>query len=59
MYIAIATAVGAGIVATVINYTASSRNQATPTVCPQDALVCPNGTTVSRTGPNCEFQCPE
>jgi|GEM_PF-1764311 len=27
--------------------------------CPEDAKVCPDGTTVSRTGPNCEFApCP-
>ena len=27
--------------------------------CPQDAKVCPDGSTVGRTGPNCEFAvCP-
>jgi len=31
-----------------------------PTACPQDAKVCPDGTAVGRTGPNCEFAiCPE
>ena len=30
------------------------------TICPADAKVCPDGTTVGRTGPNCEFApCPE
>ncbi|OGY14177.1 MAG: hypothetical protein A3A58_03085 [Candidatus Blackburnbacteria bacterium RIFCSPLOWO2_01_FULL_41_27] len=28
-------------------------------VCAQDALQCPDGTYVGRTGPNCEFVCPE
>jgi hypothetical protein len=26
--------------------------------CPDDAMVCTDGTTISRTGPNCEFVCP-
>lgn len=26
--------------------------------CTQDAMLCPNGTYVGRTGPNCEFVCP-
>lgn len=29
-----------------------------PTVCTADAMVCPDGTSVGRTGPNCEFKCP-
>lgn len=28
------------------------------TVCTQDVYVCPNGTTVGRTGSNCQFVCP-
>ena len=28
------------------------------TVCAQDMYTCPNGTSVRRTGPNCEFACP-
>ncbi len=27
-------------------------------VCPQDAMQCPDGLFVGRTGPNCEFVCP-
>lgn len=40
-------------------------NQVLPTLkqgvmCPQDAKLCPNGSYVSRTGPNCEFaMCPK
>jgi hypothetical protein len=31
-----------------------------PVVCPQDTKLCPDGSYVSRTGPNCEFAvCPE
>jgi hypothetical protein len=30
----------------------------TVTVCSADARMCPNGTYVGRTGPNCEFVCP-
>lgn len=30
----------------------------TGTVCTMDAYVCPNGTTVGRTGANCQFVCP-
>lgn len=29
-----------------------------PRACPDDAIVCPDGTTIGRTGPNCEFVCP-
>jgi hypothetical protein len=28
-------------------------------VCTMDAKVCPDGTSVGRTGPNCEFKCPK
>ena len=31
-----------------------------PTVCTMEAKLCPDGSTVGRTGPNCEFTaCPE
>jgi hypothetical protein len=29
-----------------------------PTACTMDAMQCPNGTYVGRTGPNCQFVCP-
>ncbi len=57
LYIIIAIAVGVGIVATVIN-----RQNATLapdiTMCTMDAMMCPDGSYVGRTGPNCEFVCP-
>lgn len=37
-------------------YTYSTYNNGT--FCTQDAYVCPNGTTVGRTGSNCQFVCP-
>lgn len=30
----------------------------TPVACTADAMLCPDGTYVGRTGPNCEFVCP-
>ena len=39
--------------------TASSTSSSTATVaCTMDAKMCPNGTYVGRTGPNCQFICP-
>jgi len=36
-----------------------SENNATPIVCTQEAKVCPDGSSVGRTGPSCEFaECP-
>lgn len=29
-----------------------------PVMCTADAMICPDGTTVGRSGPNCEFVCP-
>lgn len=29
-----------------------------PTICTADAMLCPDGTYVGRSGPNCEFVCP-
>ena len=29
-----------------------------PAGCTADAMICPDGTAVGRTGPNCEFKCP-
>ncbi|MEK7571910.1 MAG: hypothetical protein AAB553_06585 [Patescibacteria group bacterium] len=33
--------------------------EAEQTVCTMDALVCPDGSTVGRSGPNCAFVCPK
>lgn len=30
-----------------------------PIACTADAMQCPDGSYVGRTGPNCEFVCPE
>jgi hypothetical protein len=38
---------------------AGEYNPEAPVACTEDAMVCPDGTTVGRTGPNCEFVCPE
>jgi len=32
--------------------------EAEPVFCTMDAMQCPDGTYVGRTGPNCEFVCP-
>lgn len=37
----------------------SDTNQNNLTVCTQDAIQCPDGSFVGRTGPDCEFVCPE
>ncbi|MBI4087793.1 peptidoglycan-binding protein [Candidatus Kaiserbacteria bacterium] len=29
-----------------------------PVACPADAMLCPDGTTAGRSGPNCQFLCP-
>ena len=37
-----------------------TKEQEKPVACTQEAKVCPDGSAVGRTGPNCEFaQCPE
>lgn len=34
-------------------------NEEETVVCTMDAMQCPDGSYVGRTGPNCEFVCPE
>ena len=34
------------------------KNEVEPMACTMDAMMCPDGTAVGRTGPNCEFVCP-
>ncbi len=36
----------------------SEPNQPEQVFCTADAMLCPDGSYVGRTGPNCEFQCP-
>ncbi len=39
--------------------TAVPNPTSTPAACTRDAYLCPDGTKVGRTGPNCEFICPK
>lgn len=46
------------VLATVM-YLISGFSQTNPVVCTQEAKICPDGSAVGRTGPNCEFtSCP-
>lgn len=37
----------------------SQKEKNMPVICPEDAMICPGGTSVSRSGPNCTFApCP-
>lgn len=70
LYSVIAVAVGLGIMAVVVNRpapnvpgTVATTTDENPSseegvMCTQDAKLCPDGTYVGRTGPNCEFKCP-
>lgn len=41
-------------------YITNSNSQPKPVACAEEAKVCPDGSSVGRTGPNCEFaQCPD
>lgn len=40
-------------------YFSSTNTESEPVFCTADAMQCPDGTYVGRTGPNCEFVCPE
>lgn len=54
----ILTIVGVLVIGGGIWYWQSQKEK--PTVCPQDTKLCPDGSYVSRIGPNCEFAaCPE
>jgi|SRR3989344_3110167 len=56
--------VGAKTRARLMVYCGTPQNTTTPppssggTVCTMDAYICPNGSSVGRTGPNCQFVCP-
>lgn len=67
LYIIIGVAVVLGVLATLLNRmtpvaeapTATSTATTTGEVaCTMDAMQCPDGSYVGRTGPNCEFVCP-
>lgn len=43
----------------IYKYSEKSNNQNQPTACSQEAKICPDGSSVARTGANCEFaECP-
>jgi len=42
-----------------IYFAFSEQNPSYPTACTADAMQCPDGSYVGRTGPNCEFKCPD
>ena len=68
LYIIIAVAVLAGVISALANYFASTAEAPTDlpltatttdaTACTEDAMQCPDGLFVGRSGPNCEFVCP-
>ena len=64
MYVFIAIAVVTGMVSTVLYWggPSASPEQSTmppaPVACTMDAMQCPDGSYVGRTGPNCTFVCP-
>jgi hypothetical protein len=59
IYVLIAVAVILGVSSLFISNTAEAPNGAEPIACTMDAMVCPDGTSVGRSGPSCEFVCPE
>ncbi|OGH91433.1 MAG: hypothetical protein A2534_01690 [Candidatus Magasanikbacteria bacterium RIFOXYD2_FULL_39_9] len=50
---------GVGCVAKDSNGAQTITPEPEPIACTMDAKQCPDGTYVGRTGPNCEFVCPE
>ncbi len=72
LYGVIAIAIGLGLMAVVFNSQTADTNlanepatttnpqpgEADPVMCTADAMLCPDGSYVGRTGPNCEFVCP-
>jgi hypothetical protein len=57
-YIIIGIAILIGLVATAVLYVPIATTTE-PVACPADAMQCPDGLFVGRTGLNCEFVCPE
>ncbi len=65
LYIVIAFAVVLGVVASLTHYLmpvaeapVDVATTTTDVVCPADAMQCPDGLFVGRTGPDCQFVCP-
>lgn len=59
IYVLIAVAVILGVSSLFISNKAEAPNEADPIACTKDAMICPDGTSVGRTGPSCEFVCPD
>jgi hypothetical protein len=59
IYVLIAVAVILGVSSLFISNTAEAPNQVEPIACTLDAMMCPGGVSVGRSGPTCEFVCPE
>jgi hypothetical protein len=48
------------LVAILAGFVVYTKSAVAPVACTMDAKICPDGSTVGRTGPNCEFaECPE
>ncbi len=66
LFIIIGVAVFIGVVAAAVGYmqpnipaTSDTASSTEAVACPADAMQCADGLFVGRTGPNCEFVCPE
>ncbi len=57
MYVFIAIAIIAGLVS-VFTTPPTPPSDGEGVACPADAMLCPDGSSVGRTGPNCQFACP-
>lgn len=57
IYFFVAVALMAGIAQLFISSEAVVEDEVV--VCTQDAMLCPDGSSVGRSGPNCEFVCPQ
>ena len=59
MYIAIAIAIGAGLVSVILDWKQNPAGLGGGQMaCTEEAMMCPDGSYVGRTGPKCEFVCP-
>lgn len=48
-----------GVVLLMITFTQNEPSSQTGGACTEDAMLCPNGSTVGRTGDDCRFVCPD
>ncbi|MEZ4194791.1 MAG: Gmad2 immunoglobulin-like domain-containing protein [Candidatus Paceibacterota bacterium] len=60
IYVFVAIALVAGLASVLTNSkTQNQDNDEEVVACTMDAMMCPDGSYVGRTGPNCEFVCPD